>query len=95
MKNNDKKLPTAEELRFAAKTMAYRIAENCGIDPDTVRHMRDDDYDKPCFVVTADAGCAVLVYECDPATKFTILNRPGRLQPIEQSVIPVTDKVDQ
>lgn len=80
MKNNNKKLPTAQELRFAAKTTAYRVAEVNGIDPDTVRRMTDTDYDKPCFVVSEDKTRAVLIYDHDPETKFNILNRPGRLQ---------------
>jgi len=85
------KPPDFDELRFRAKSAAYRVAEKSGIDPDKVRHMIDTDYDKPCFVITAEADRAVLIYDHDPDCKFNILNRPGRLQELASSMTKVTD----
>lgn len=86
MKQN-KNIPTADELRFKAKTMAYRIAEANSIDPDAVRHMTDTQIGRPCFVVTEDSNHAVVVYDHDPEVKFSILNFPGRLVP-ENTITP-------
>jgi hypothetical protein len=87
-KSTKAKGPSAEEKRFRAKSAAYRIAEANGIDPDTVQHMVDTDYNRMCFVVTAIADRATIVYDDDPDCKFNILNRPGRLVPEQEGSHP-------